>query len=56
MARKTKDACVFQAADVNGDGYLSADQYYHIMKEHGVNCSKEEILHLMQVADKDGDG
>ena len=45
-----------QKADRNGDGRLSADEYYDILKEHGVDCSKEEIMHIMQIADKDHDG
>ncbi len=45
-----------QKADTNGDGLLSADDYHRILSEHGVECSKEEILHIMQWSDRDGDG
>ncbi len=45
-----------QKADVNGDGFLEADEYYKILKDHGVDCTKEEILHIMAIADKDHDG
>ena len=46
----------FQKADVNGDGFLSADEYYRILKDHGIDCTYEEIMQIMQVADKDHDG
>ena len=45
-----------QKADSNGDGRLSVDEYYRILRDHGVDCSREEILAIMQVADKDHDG
>ena len=45
-----------QKADVNGDGFLSADEYYRILKDHGIDCTYEEIMQIMQVADKDHDG
>jgi Ca2+-binding EF-hand superfamily protein len=45
-----------QKADTNGDGFLSADEYYTILKAHGVECSREEIVQMMQIADKDHDG
>ena len=47
---------LFQRADINGDGVLSVDEYYRILKEHGINCSRDEILQIMQIADKDKDG
>ena len=53
---KTISKSDFQKADVNGDGFLTADEYYKILKEHGVDCSYDEIMHIMQVADKDHDG
>jgi len=46
----------FKKADVNGDGFLTADEYYRILKEHKVDCSYDEIMHIMQIADKDHDG
>lgn len=46
----------FEKADSNGDGYLSADEYYRILKDHGIQCTKEEILQIIQIADKDNDG
>jgi len=46
----------FKRADVNGDGYLSVEEYYRILKDHGIQCTKEEILQLIQMADKDNDG
>ena len=49
-------AFLFQKADSNGDGYLSADEYYRILKDHGIQCTKEEILQIIQIADKDNDG
>ena len=45
-----------QKADVNGDGVLSVDEYYRILKDHGVTCSRDEILQIIQIADKDHDG
>ena len=47
---------IFQKADVNGDGVLSVDEYYRILKEHGIQCSRDEILQIIQIADKDHDG
>lgn len=46
----------FKKADVNGDGVLSVDEYYRILKDHGVTCSRDEILQIIQIADKDHDG
>ncbi|XP_059098211.1 calmodulin-4-like [Tigriopus californicus] len=46
----------FKRADVNGDGRLSVDEYYQILKEHGIECNREEIIQIMQIADKDHDG
>ena len=46
----------FQKADINGDGVLSVDEYYRILKEHGIQCSRDEILQIIQIADKDHDG
>lgn len=56
--RRQREAleAAFKKADVNGDGFLSADEYYRILKDHGVDCSYEEIMHIMQIADKDHDG
>ena len=46
----------FQEADVDGDGFITVDEYYRILKEHGLQSSKEEIRNLIQMADKDNDG
>ena len=35
---------------------MSAEEYYTILKAHGVDCTKEEIVQMMQIADKDHDG
>ena len=32
------------------------DEYYRILKDHGVTCSRDEILQIIQIADKDHDG
>ena len=45
-----------QKADINGDGVLSVDEYYRILKDHGIQCSRDEILQIIQIADKDHDG
>ena len=39
-----------QKADINGDGYISADEYCRILREHGIDCTREEILQIMQIA------
>jgi len=56
--RRQREAleAAFKKADKNGDGYLSADEYYRILKDHGVDCSYDEIMTIMQIADKDHDG
>jgi Ca2+-binding EF-hand superfamily protein len=46
----------FKKADVNGDGRLNVDAYYTILHEHNIKCSKEEILNLIDIADKNKDG
>ena len=46
----------FQEADVDGDRSITVDEYYRILKEHGIQSSKEEIRKLIQMADKDNDG
>merc|ERR1711981_562394 len=46
----------FKRADKNGDGVLSADEYYRILKEHGIQITRDEIVQLMNIADKDHDG
>ena len=46
----------FKEADVDGDGFITVDEYYRILKEHGIQSSKEEIRKLIQMADKDNDG
>ena len=47
---------LLQKADKNGDGVLSADEYYRILKEHGIQITRDEIVQLMNIADKDHDG
>lgn len=56
--RRQREAleAAFKKADKNGDGFLSADEYYRILKDHGVDCSYDEIRNIMQIADKDHDG
>merc|ERR1712062_398635 len=56
--RRQREAleAAFKKADVNGDGFLSADEYYRILKDHGIDCTYEEIMQIMQEADKDHDG
>lgn len=34
----------FEAADKNGDGILSADEYYEIFQTHGLTIGKTEIM------------
>lgn len=46
----------FEAADKNGDGVLSADEYYEIFQTHGLTIDKEWIQRTIAQNDKDGDG
>ena len=47
---------ILQRADQNGDGLLTADEYYSILVDHGVECSREEIREIIRMADQDHDG
>lgn len=46
----------FEAADKNGDGILSADEYYEIFQTHGLSIDREWIERTIAQNDKDGDG
>nr|ACO15690.1 Calmodulin-related protein [Caligus clemensi] len=46
----------FEAADKNGDGILSADEYAAIFRSHGLVIDREWIDKLIAQNDKDGDG
>ena len=46
----------FKRADINGDGKLSVDEYSRIFTEHGVAITRDEIEHMINLADKDQDG
>jgi len=46
----------FEAADKNGDGILSADEYYEIFQSHGLSIDREWIERTIAQNDKDGDG
>jgi len=46
----------FEAADKNGDGILSAEEYYDIFQTHGLTIDKEWIERTIARNDKDGDG
>ena len=37
----------FEAADKNGDGILSADEYYEIFQTHGLSIGKKKINTIM---------
>jgi len=41
----------FKKADTDGDGKLSVDEYYTVLKDHNINTTKEEILRLIEVSD-----
>jgi len=63
MVRKSKDKrqqesllAAFKRADLNGDGLLTAEEYYHILADHGVECSRDEIKEILRLADQDHDG
>ena len=45
-----------QRADQNSDGLLTPDEYYQILVDHGVECSREEIRDIIRQADQDHDG
>merc|ERR1719232_2260750 len=53
--RKTLEEA-FEAADKNGDGILSADEYYEIFQSHGLTIDREWIEKTIARNDKDGDG
>jgi len=53
--RETLEAA-FKKADKNGDGLLTADEYYTVLKEHGVECTYDEVMNIMAMADKNHDG
>jgi len=46
----------FEAADKNGDGVLSVDEYYDIFQAHGLTIDREWIERTIAQNDKDGDG
>uniref|UniRef100_A0A0K2UPX4 Calmodulinlike 3like [Oryctolagus cuniculus] n=1 Tax=Lepeophtheirus salmonis TaxID=72036 RepID=A0A0K2UPX4_LEPSM len=46
----------FEAADKNGDGILSAEEYSAIFRSHGLVIDKEWIEKTIARNDKDGDG
>lgn len=46
----------FKKADVNGEGKLTVDEYFRILQEHSIRTTKEEIMNLMEIANKSGDG
>lgn len=41
-----------QRADSNGDGLLSSEEYYKILRDHGIDCSHDEIMQIMNVSIK----
>ena len=45
-----------QRADANGDGLLSEEEYFRILNDHGIECSRDEIKEIIRLADKDNDG
>ena len=42
----------FEAADKNGDGILSADEYYEIFQTHGLSIGKQKKNFFMFVGEK----
>merc|ERR1712106_653136 len=46
----------FKKADTVGSGKLGVEEYYRILQEHNISTTREEIVHLMEIADKDRDG
>lgn len=46
----------FEAADKNGDGILSVDEYNDIFQSHGLSIDREWIEKTIARNDKDGDG
>ena len=45
-----------QRADANGDGLLSEEEYFCILTDHGIECTRDEIKEIIRLADKDNDG
>merc|ERR1719450_753895 len=41
----------FQKADTDGDGKLSVDEYYKVLKDHNINTTKEEILRMIEFSE-----
>merc|ERR1719431_123628 len=46
----------FEVMDKDGDGCISAEDLYNVMKSLGVRLSREDIEEMIKVADKAGTG
>lgn len=46
----------FEAADKNGDGILSADEYYEIFQTHGLSIGKKDVLWQITVCQSNARG
>ena len=46
----------FRVFDVDGDGFITADELRTVMKKLGENLSAAEVDEMIRTADSDGDG
>ncbi|XP_077864777.1 calmodulin-like isoform X1 [Saccoglossus kowalevskii] len=63
MAKKMKETDqeeelreAFRVFDKNGDGFISAEELRHVMKNLGEKLTDDEIEEMIREADVDGDG
>ena len=47
---------MFSVFDKDGDGFISAAELRHVLKNHGEMVTDEEVDEMMREADVDGDG
>ena len=63
MGKKTKDIeteddirAAFKVFDVDGNGYITEEEYRHVMANLGERVTNDEIEAMLGEADVDGDG
>ena len=54
--RKEEMLKAFGQFDMNGDGYITADEIRHVMREAGDILENEDVDAMIYLADTDGDG
>lgn len=57
-AQKKKEEMLkaFERFDVNGDGYITAEELRQVMREAGDSLDDEQVDSMITLADTDGDG